>query len=219
MTTAESLQRPVTPAKRLSSAVYDSVKPRILEGVYKPGEWISVDDLCREFQVSRQPVMEALRRLSGEWLVSIIPQVGCQVPSYEAVAFRDFLETFGEMEGRLGALAAERRTSVQLGELEGLLDQLNKSVTHDMTYRRLNRDFHRVVLDMAHSEILARLCEQMWDFGDFVFSTIAGTNYDDDLSQTLAAQVRLVEAIRAQNEALARLHMAVWLTGVRASLP
>jgi DNA-binding GntR family transcriptional regulator len=219
MTTTESAPRPVTPAKRLSSAVYDAVKPRILEGVYKPGEWISVDDLCREFQVSRQPVMEALRRLSGEWLVSIIPQVGCRVPSYEPTSFRDFLGTFGEMEGQLGALAAQRRTPEQVEELHGLLRQLREHTQHDMAYRRLNRDFHRVVLEMAHSEILARLCEQMWDFGDFVYSTLSGALIDDDLTKTLEAQMRLVEAIEHENPSLARLHMAVWLTGVLAALP
>jgi DNA-binding GntR family transcriptional regulator len=211
--------RPVSPAKRLSSAVYDEIKARILDGDYKPGDWLAVDALCDEFQVSRQPVMEALRRLSGEWLVVIIPQVGCRVTTYEPQAFRDFLATFGEMEAQLGALAAERRTDEQLDLLEGILGQLRKLTHHDAEYRSLTRDFHSTILDMAHSELLARLCEQMWDFGEFVFSTVTGSPNDDSIPQTLSAQIHLVEAIRTQNQALAKLHTAVWLMGVLATVP
>jgi len=212
--------RAVTPAKRLAGAVYDAVKPRIISGVYKPGERLSVEDLCREFQVSRQPVMDALRRLSGEWLVEILPQVGCRVTSYEPQAFRDFLGTFGEMEGQVGALAAERRTPEQMAELERLLKVLTDSFEDHPTFRRTEREFHSQVLRMANSEIIARLCEQMWDFGDFVHTTLVGPRKEDPqlVRDTLESQTRLVQAIRNQNQALARLHMAVWLTGVLATI-
>ena len=211
-------KRPVSPAKRLSAAVYDVIKARILDGDYKPGEWLAVDALCDEFEVSRQPVMEALRRLSGEWLVAIIPQVGCRVTTYEPQAFRDFLATFGEMEAKLGALAAERRTPEQLELLDSILGELRQLTHHDADYRSLTRDFHSTILDMAHSELLARLCEQMWDFGEFVFSTVTGSPNDDTIPQTLSAQINLVDAIRTQNQALARLHTAVWLMGVLATV-
>src|SRR4051794_20612048 len=127
----------ISPAKRLSSTVYDEVKARILAGEYAPGDWLSVEDLCRAFQVSRQPVMEAMRRLSGEWLVEIVPQVGCRVAVYDPQAFRDFLATFGEMEGHLGALASERRTPEQVARLTTLLDRLNRNTKPGLVYRDL----------------------------------------------------------------------------------
>lgn len=164
--------------------------------------------------------MDALRRLSGEWLVEIMPQVGCRVTSYEPQAFRDFLGTFGEMEGQVGALAAERRTPEQLAELERLLKVLTDNTEDHPTFRRAEREFHSQVLRMANSEIIARLCEQMWDFGDFVHTTLVGTRKEDPqiVRDTLESQTRLVQAIRNQNQALARLHMAVWLTGVLATI-
>jgi DNA-binding GntR family transcriptional regulator len=163
--------------------------------------------------------MESLRRLAGEWLVTIIPQVGCRVTSYDRTAFRDFLGIFGDTEAQLGALAAERRTDEQLADLDDLLGQLRRHRSHDMEYRELNREFHQVILDMAHSEIIARLCAQMWDLGDFVYGTVAGAHLAEDRVRTIEAQARLVEAIRSQNGSLARLHMAVWLAGVLANVP
>src|ERR671930_190560 len=88
--------RPLLPARRLASAVYDQLKQGILSGEYPPETWLSVEELCQHFQVSRQPVMEAMRRLSGEWLVEIVPQVGCRVAEYDQQAIDDFISIFGE---------------------------------------------------------------------------------------------------------------------------
>ena len=73
----------VSSGRRLAPVVYDLLKDRLLEGEYQSGERLSVESLKAEFGVSKQPVMEALRRLSSEGLVEIIPQVGCRVPVYD----------------------------------------------------------------------------------------------------------------------------------------
>jgi DNA-binding GntR family transcriptional regulator len=202
------------PAQRLASAVYDQLKQGIVSGEYPPETWLSVEALCQDFQVSRQPVMEAMRRLSGEWLVEIVPQVGCRVASYPEPALRDFMAIFGEMEGALGALAAERRTDEEFQALEEHYDRLKKLKSHDDDYRALERQLHQMILDMAHSEVMARVCSQMWDFGEFVFTTLGGARLAGHVDQTLATQSHLVAAIKMQNASLARMHMVMWLTSV-----
>src|SRR4029079_8661472 len=67
---------------RLNHAVYDQLKERLLEGRYTAGERLSTEALRTEFGVSKQPVMEALRRLAGDGLVEIVPQVGSRVATY-----------------------------------------------------------------------------------------------------------------------------------------
>jgi len=39
---------------------------------YTPGQKLSVEELSRELEVSKQPIMEALRLLSADGLVTII---------------------------------------------------------------------------------------------------------------------------------------------------
>src|SRR5215470_3244264 len=75
----------VSSGRRLAPVVYDLLKERLLEGEFQAGERLSVEALKAEFGVSKQPVMEALRRLSSEGLVEIIPQVGCRIPVYGSV--------------------------------------------------------------------------------------------------------------------------------------
>jgi DNA-binding GntR family transcriptional regulator len=209
----------ISPAKRLSAAVYDEIKTRILAGEYAPGEWLSVDELCRLFGVSRQPVMEAMRRLSGDWLVDIVPQVGCRIADYDQPAIVDFINTFGEMESHIAAFAAERRSGEQLVRLEELAAQLHQSRVLDAENRRISQEFHRTILEMADSAVLSRLCEQLWDFGWFWSTTLAPKHTKTEAAERWGANAeRLAEAIAAKNAGAARRCMAVLLTASPAPL-
>jgi hypothetical protein len=70
----------ITPLRRaggpLNQAVYDVLRERLLEGRYPAGTRLPTDDLRSELGVSKQPVMEALRRLAADGMVQIVPQVG-----------------------------------------------------------------------------------------------------------------------------------------------
>src|SRR5580698_6003257 len=80
----------VSSGRRLAPVVYDLLKERLLAGEFQAGERLSVESLKAEFAVSKQPVMDALRRLSSEGLVEIIPQVGCRVPAHGSADVTDF---------------------------------------------------------------------------------------------------------------------------------
>jgi DNA-binding GntR family transcriptional regulator len=60
--------------KRLALLIYDLLKERLLEGGYRAGERLPVEALKTEFGVSKQPIMDALRRLASDGRVDIIPQ-------------------------------------------------------------------------------------------------------------------------------------------------
>ena len=211
----ESLERRsrALPARRLGKAVYDAVKARILNGDYAPGERLAIEEFCQDFEVSRQPVMEAMRRLSGDWLVEIIPQVGSAVVDFEAGAISEFIVTFAQVESDVAALAAERRTPEQLARATSLSRQLAPLVEPTEEARLLARDYHRVVVEMAHSEILERLCQQMWDFAAFAANTVAPMN-GDTMRRQGEVVLKLTQAIEDGDPESARRHTRVWLTGL-----
>src|SRR5664279_6224235 len=106
--------------RRLAPLIYDLIKERLLDGGYQAGERLAVEALKTEFGVSKQPVMDALRRLASDGLVDIIPQVGCRVPTYEPQDVTDFFAIFGGMEGAVAGVAAHRCTPPQLAALESV---------------------------------------------------------------------------------------------------
>src|SRR4051812_39783999 len=101
----------------LNHAVYEVLKERLLDGRYAAGTRLPTDDLRVELGVSKQPVMEALRRLSADGMIDIVPQVGCIVTAYDSHEIEDFYLGFGGFEGSTAGTAALRRTAQQLSEL------------------------------------------------------------------------------------------------------
>ncbi|KQU29400.1 GntR family transcriptional regulator [Rhodococcus sp. Leaf225] len=199
---------------RLSTVLYDTLKGRLLDGRYRAGEKIVVESVRHEFGVSKQPVMDALRRLSSDGLVSIVPQVGIQVVSYTRREVEDFFTLFGGFEGTIAGVAALRRTDEQLRALDAVSEAVDELIdSHDGAersrgYRARNREFHAVIHDMAHSRIMAETSHRMWDLSDFLINT---TGADDPLSSALVERQHdhrsITDAIRMGDARLARVTM------------
>lgn len=92
---------------RLASLVYGGIKDALLEGEHEAAERLSVDQIARAHGVSKQPVMSALRRLSIDGLVEIIPQVGVEVARYAQEEIDDFFELFASVESTVARLAGQ----------------------------------------------------------------------------------------------------------------
>jgi len=200
--------------RRLGSFVYEVVRERLLEGYWRAGEQIGVEQLKAELKVSKQPVMEALRRLAGDGLVEIRAQVGCRVPIYSRENVADFFTIFGGLEGASAGLAAQRCTPAQIAQLReinkviGALDSEQDATKRSHGYRTLNRQFHTVLLKMAYSDIVFSISGRMWDMSDLLINTTG-------ISQPLADQVgdrhadheRIIEALRLRDTESARREM------------
>ncbi len=61
-------------SKSLADQVYDQVKEMILSGQIKSGEKISEESLSAQFEVSRTPIREALKRLDTYGLIKMEPR-------------------------------------------------------------------------------------------------------------------------------------------------
>lgn len=82
MSVASSISLPklrLSPKKVISPQIYDFLRKHITETTIKPGTLLSENSLSAHFHVSRQPVREALMRLSYEGLLSVLPQRGSVV--------------------------------------------------------------------------------------------------------------------------------------------
>lgn len=200
--------------QRLSVAVLDVLKARLLDGDYPSGSRISIEEVKTEFGVSKQPVMEAMRRLEAVGIVHIVPQSGCRVAEYSHREVRDFFKLFGRFEGEIAAAAAGRRTEVQLTELDAAWDAISElrgesdAEERSREYRFRNREFHLAIHRMAHSRIMAELSERMWDMSDFFISTVGGKRAIGDVVDHRNHDHDVIRgAIRTRNAEIARVAM------------
>jgi DNA-binding GntR family transcriptional regulator len=198
---------------RLGELAQQEIEGRLLDGIYAPGQKLVVEDLSAEFEVSRQPIMEALRVLSTEGLVTIIPQVGCRVASYGAQEVRDFFALFATMEGAVAALAATRRTDADLRALNEISARIGALLDEeDLTerahsYRIRNREFHAQIHAMADSAIIADLSRRMWNLSDFLINTAELTDSLHSVARRHLDHQSVQRALEAQDVELARRTM------------
>lgn len=194
--------------QRKGDAVYLTIKGRLVRGEHELGSPLSVTDLAVALGASRQPVMEALKRLQSEGLVEIIPQVGCRVAAPSAGEVSDFYEVFATMEGLASRLAAERREPADVDECRALARQLSSAVESghfdNARYADLNRRFHGMIHRMARSREARSAAEMYWDRSDFLIASTRPPFWRNNLEKAEEEHAELCEAIAAGRKAQAQ---------------
>ncbi|WP_370185048.1 GntR family transcriptional regulator [Rhodococcus wratislaviensis] len=201
-------------AQRLGAQVYELLKQRLLDGQWAAGESIPVEALKREFGVSKQPIMEALRRLASDDLVEIIPQVGSRVPVFTPREISDFFLLFASLEAEAAAIATTRGTAAQIQALEEINARIGAALVLDadaraLAYREYNREFHQAILEMSSSAVVQRTSRRMWDMSDLLITT----TFDgvralaDEVCDRHADHNDLIEGFRRRDDAAVRTIM------------
>lgn len=85
----------------LGGTTYDRVHAAILRdiiaGVFPPGARLKTADLCERYGLSQMPIREALQRLQGEGVITVIPNRGARVRSIDAKFIHDVYELRGAL--------------------------------------------------------------------------------------------------------------------------
>ncbi|PWH13731.1 MAG: GntR family transcriptional regulator [Anaerolineae bacterium] len=156
---------PETPTHRqLRNLVADQLRAAILEGRYRPGEWLRQERLAQELNVSQMPVREALKELAAEGLIEHVPYRGVRVIEFSAEDIEDLYAHRAFLEGRAAAYAAQRITAPELAEIEQIMRSMEQNAAPEKVtiYRQLNRQFHQAIFNASRRDYLIRALSQMW---------------------------------------------------------
>jgi len=153
----------MTSHRQLHHLVASQLRTAILEGRYKPGEWLRQERLAQELGTSQMPVREALKELATEGLIEHVPYRGMRVVTFSLQDIEDLYEQRSFLEGRAAAFAADNITAEELAELRSLYDGMT-GLTPDQIaqYRKLNRRFHELIFQASRRDYLIRTLSQMW---------------------------------------------------------
>ena len=154
----------------LREVVYETLRKAILEEKLRPGERLMENTIAQKLGVSRTPVREAIRMLSDEGLVLLIPRRGAQVAEISRQELSDVLEVRSSLEKLAIRRACERITDDQIRLLEKAEEAFREAVaTKDLTaIAEADVAFHDVIYGAAGNRrllaILSNLREQMYRF-------------------------------------------------------
>jgi GntR family transcriptional regulator, transcriptional repressor for pyruvate dehydrogenase complex len=159
--------------------VVDTIKARIAEGVYRPGERLpSVKALADELNVGTSTVREGLRVLESAGLLQVQHGRGTFVTTYPGPLERaaqarelngdtlllSLLEMRRIIEPEAAALAAERATPEQVQAI------IQAAAEQEQQIQRSGADavpaemaLHRLLVEAAHNPVLRRMLESVND--------------------------------------------------------
>jgi DNA-binding GntR family transcriptional regulator len=149
----------------MNNDIYQTIKDRILNMEYHPGDILNEKILAKEFGVSRTPLREVLNKLEWERLVRVLPRTGTMVAEIE---FQQIMNTFQVrlgIEEMIGKLASEHATSEHHQRLEQLLEQciflLNN--TDKVALMAIDRELRAILNDSTNNPVLKNISESLYD--------------------------------------------------------
>ena len=201
-------------ANRLSELAYAHVKGMLLGGGVAANAWLPIEEIALQLGASRQPVMDAMKRLVMEGFVEIVPQVGCRVRNPDTQEIDDFFRLFAAGEGLIAELCAARATAADILSLQLHSSQIGALIRMGLesdkqgeNYRILNRALHAEMRRITRSKPLADVVESLGDRSDFYVALTNRLVFALNIEQAHREHEAIIAAIAKGDTAGARQAM------------
>ncbi len=140
-----------------SSRTEAVIREMILDGSIPPGERLNEVTLASALGISRGPLREAIQRLAGEGLLTVVSHRGAFVRTFEAREIDELYDVRSAFEMYAARLACVRATDEQLAELDAFVSETGQVMSEERGGRYpSDRDFHRRLLSLADNATLER---------------------------------------------------------------
>jgi len=145
--------------KTLYKEIADNLRDMIIAGKLKEGDKIKEEALCSLMGTSRTPLREAIRVLSSEGLIELIPNHGAYVSKPTFVEIKEMFDVMTVLEGVCARTAAEKMNDKALSTLEKLHEKLEEKCDQrdQKEYIRYNNQYHSFVQELAGNRTLNQI--------------------------------------------------------------
>ncbi|MCG7521562.1 GntR family transcriptional regulator [Ruegeria sp. Ofav3-42] len=147
----------------LPDVITNDLRERILSGEMAEGETIRQEALAEDYDVSRMPIREALKRLDAEGLVQLTNNRGASVTSHSLSEIGEIFDLRVLLEVDLFKRAIPQMIEADFAACEQLLDDMERSYeAYDVgRWGSLNYEYHKALYSAADrgltNEILQRV--------------------------------------------------------------
>jgi len=149
--------------KNLDVLVFEKIRDRIINSEWEQGQNLDIDELARFYEVSRTPVLQALKRMQAEGIVVVSGTGKYFFPKYSIKQVRDIcsvrlvleLEALREIQRKEGKVetVSLMETAQQCRRV-----MINGNVT---VSRQLDLQWHKDLIGLTRNECLIQLYIQV----------------------------------------------------------
>ena len=191
--------------------IADMLRDMIMTGKLKEGDKVNEGKLCETMGISKTPMREALRVLSVEGLIRLVPHRGAFVtqPEFEEIA--EMFDVMSLLEGFCASEACQKMTARDFARLETLHAKLEeKFEAHDQeAYIRFNNQYHTLVQEIAGNRTLNQIVDGLRK--KILLYRFQSLNLPERFPASITEHRALLEAFRSRDprkaEALMREHL------------
>ncbi len=143
----------------LPNQIASHIRHQIIHDILKPGEPIRERIIAEQLNVSRTPMRDALKILSVERLVELIPNRGAIVVKNSIDDIADMLSIYTELEALGGVAACRVANEGDILRAERHLDAMDAAVAAGdrFKYFRANQAFHMAIIAASRNKTLIEI--------------------------------------------------------------
>lgn len=143
-------------ARTVKDQVYQILKEEILMGALAPGEKLIEQSIADRLHVSRSPVREAIKQLTGDGLVVSPPNKGARVRTLSERELNNYFDVRVMYEVYASKRALGNLAPAVRSELEELCEAFSQ-VAHSKNirdYQRLDWELHSTLIRLSDNELI-----------------------------------------------------------------
>ncbi|MBB3457241.1 DNA-binding GntR family transcriptional regulator [Rhizobium sp. BK313] len=183
----------------LRENIYDALRSEILTCQLMPGEEIHEQDLAARYEVSRQPIREALLRLQQDRLVTVQPRQGYQVNPISMKDVRDLFQFRLALEPACVAAAVESASNQTLADLDRF-----RSIGAQEDFIDYNRAFHDALAAASGNARMEAAIRDVLDQADRLVRLSVSTIKGRDPQKLVAEHGDIIDAVQRRDSRTAR---------------
>ena len=147
--------------------VYETLRDEILNLTLQPGEPIDEIGLADRLSLSRTPIREALVRLAGDGLVTLLPNRSTVVSQIDFPNLHHYFDALTLMYRVTTRLAAQFHDNAALARIRACEEAFAKAVLSGNTNGmiELNRNFHVAIAEAGRNPYYLQLFSRLLDEG------------------------------------------------------
>lgn len=199
--------------KTKASSAYDAIKDLVLREKIEPGRVLSTSALMEQVEMSRAPVVDAIKRLESEGFIQVMPQQGVMIRQMTVQEMRDINETRLVLETYVMEKVTLEITAKDISYLENVIDDMEQKAKEKDYYEFivLDHEMHNYLYDLYPNEYLKSILRRMRDRIFTVGFKIVARR-EGRLETTVQEHAEILQALRERDAARAVKAMRDHLT-------
>ncbi len=147
----------------LSDIAYEELKFRIITLVYEPGSYLNEAKLSDDLEIGRTPIHQAVRRLTHEGLIEMIPRKGLIVRPISLQEVGEIIDLRLVNEVYCAGQACEKMTPTASEELTTILKEAEDFAEQGdiQSQMMVDRSFHDKIAQTAGNQVLAEILRNL----------------------------------------------------------